>query len=50
MNEIFKIKISKRHFAKIFSFSMVGTTDTLFLSWIISGNFLVVLLPGLTKK
>ena len=32
------MKISKRHIAKSFSWRFVGTLDTLFFAWLITGN------------
>lgn len=32
------MKLSKRHVAKTISWRLIGTTDTIFLSWLISGN------------
>ena len=37
----------KRHIAKSISWRVLGTTDTLLLSWLISGNFTVGLSIGL---
>ena len=35
------IKLSKRHIVKTISWRFVGTMDTLFLSWLITGDFLI---------
>ena len=32
------MKLSKRHVAKTISWRLIGTTDTIVLSWLISGN------------
>ena len=34
-----KLKLSKRHIVKTISWRFIGTTDTIVLTWIISGNF-----------
>ena len=45
MNLIFKayysviLKISKRHIAKSLSWRLIGTIDTLFFAWLITGDF-----------
>ena len=33
------MKISKRHIAKSLSWRLIGTIDTLFFAWLITGNF-----------
>jgi len=33
------LKISKRHIAKSLSWRLIGTIDTLFFAWLITGNF-----------
>jgi len=40
------MKISKRHIAKTISWRLIGTLDTLFLSWFISGDLHVGLKIG----
>ncbi|MDB2321300.1 DUF2061 domain-containing protein [Flavobacteriaceae bacterium] len=40
------MKFSKRHLAKTFSWRLIGTLDTMFLSWFISGNLTVGLKIG----
>jgi len=35
------MKISKRHLAKTFSWRLVGTIDTILISWFISNSYLV---------
>ena len=35
------VKFSKRHFAKTVTWRVIGTVDTLILSWLISDNFSV---------
>ena len=39
-------RISKRHVAKSLTWRLVGTTDTMLLSWFISGDFSVGLKIG----
>ena len=40
------MKISKRHLAKTLSWRFIGTLDTIFLSWFISGDLFVGLKIG----
>ena len=40
------MKFSKRHLAKTLSWRFIGTLDTMFLSWFISGDLLVGLKIG----
>ena len=40
------MKISKRHIAKTISWRLIGTLDTMFLSWFISGDLYVGLKIG----
>lgn len=40
------MKISKRHIAKTISWRLIGTLDTLFLSWFLSGDLYVGLKIG----
>ena len=40
------MKISKRHIAKTISWRLIGTLDTMFLSWLISGDIYVGLKIG----
>jgi len=40
------MKFSKRHLAKTFSWRFIGTLDTMFLSWFISGDLSVGLKIG----
>ena len=35
------MKLSKRHIFKTVSWRLIGTLDTLILSWVITGNFLI---------
>ena len=36
-----RFKLSKRHIFKTVSWRLIGTLDTLILSWVITGDFLV---------
>ena len=40
------MKINKRHLAKTFSWRIIGTCDTLFLSWFITGSWEIGLAIG----
>ena len=43
------MKLSKRHIGKTVSWRILGTTDTLILSWFISGDLSVGVSVGLTE-
>lgn len=43
------MKLSKRHIAKTITWRIIGTTDTLILSWIISGELLVGISVGIVE-
>ena len=43
------MKLSKRHIAKTVSWRVIGTTDTLILSWFISGNLSIGISVGLVE-
>lgn len=44
-----RLKLSKRHIGKTVSWRILGTTDTLILSWFISGDLSVGVSVGLTE-
>jgi uncharacterized membrane protein len=43
------LKVNKRHIAKTVSWRLIGTMDTLILSWIISGNLSVGVKIGILE-
>jgi uncharacterized membrane protein len=43
------IKISKRHLAKTITWRIIGTLDTIFLSWVISNDLSIAFKIGLTE-
>jgi uncharacterized membrane protein len=43
------LKVNKRHIAKTVSWRLIGTMDTLILSWIISGNLNVGIKIGILE-
>ena len=43
------MKIAKRHIAKTISWRAIGTTDTLLLSWFISGDLSIGISAGLVE-
>ena len=44
-----KLELSKRHIAKTVSWRILGTTDTLILSWLISGDLSIGISVGLVE-